>query len=278
VKLGFHVSISGSIDQSFDRAQLLGCTAFQIFTRNPRTWRSKPLNPDEVRTFRRKHRESGIGPVFSHMPYLPNLASPSDTIYKKSVDALIEETERCKDLGILYIVTHIGSHVGSGVEGGRLRLIQALGQAVDEDSSIILLENDSGSGGHMGSNFGYIADLINELGSKKLGFCLDTCHTFAAGYNIATEDGLAQTLRVLKKTIGLSKLKLVHLNDSVGDLGSGVDHHDHIGLGKIGAEGFRRILASQLVKRPLIMETPIDSRRSDYQNMDKVRELAGLSR
>ena len=212
------------------------------------------------------------------MPYLPNLASPSNTIYKKSVDALIEETERCKDLGILYIVTHIGSHVGSGVEGGRLRLIQALGQAVDEDSSIILLENDSGSGGHMGSNFGYIADLINELGSKKLGFCLDTCHTFAAGYNIATEDGLAQTLRVLKKTIGLSKLKLVHLNDSVGDLGSGVDHHDHIGLGKIGAEGFRRILASQLVKRPLIMETPIDSRRSDYQNMDKVRELAGLSR
>jgi deoxyribonuclease-4 len=278
VKLGFHVSISGSIDQSFDRAQVLGCTAFQIFTRNPRTWRSKPLNPDEVRAFRRKHRESGIGPVFSHMPYLPNLASPNDIIYKKSVDALIEETERCKELGILYIVTHIGSHVGSGAEGGRLRLIQAIGQAVDEDSSMILLENDSGSGGHMGSNFGYIADLINELGSKKLGFCLDTCHTFAAGYNIATEDGLAQTLRVLKKTIGFSKLKLVHLNDSVGELGSGVDHHDHIGLGKIGVEGFSRILASQLAKRPLIMETPIDSRRSDYQNMDKVRELAGLSR
>lgn len=278
MKLGFHVSISGSIDQSFDRAQLLGCTAFQIFTRNPRTWKSKPLNPDEVRVFRRKHRESGIGPVFSHMPYLPNLASPSDTIYKKSVDALIEETERCKELGILYIVTHIGSHVGSGAEGGRLRLIQVLGQAVDEDSSMILLENDSGSGGHMGSNFGYIADLINELGSKKLGFCLDTCHTFAAGYNIATEDGLAQTLRVLRKTIGFSKLKLVHLNDSFGELGSGVDHHDHIGLGKIGVEGFRRILVSQLAKRPLIMETPIDSRRSDYQNMDKVRELAGLSR
>ncbi len=278
MKLGFHVSISGSIDQSFDRAQLLGCTAFQIFTRNPRTWRSKPLNPDEVRAFRRKHRESGIGPVFSHMPYLPNLASPNDILYKKSVDALIEETERCKELGIMYIVTHIGSHVGSGAEGGRLRLIQVLGQAVDEDSSMILLENDSGSGGHMGSNFGYIADLVNELGSKKLGFCLDTCHTFAAGYNIATEDGLAQTLRVLKKTIGFSKLKLVHLNDSVGELGSGVDHHDHIGLGKIGVEGFRRILASQLAKRPLIMETPIDSRRSDYQNMDKVRELAGLSR
>jgi deoxyribonuclease IV len=278
VKLGFHVSISGSIDQSFDRAQTLGCTAFQIFTRNPRTWKSKPLNPDEVRAFRRKHRESGIGPVFSHMPYLPNLASQSDAIYEKSVDALIEERERCDELGIRFIVTHIGSHVGSGAEGSRLRLIQALGRAADESGLMILLENDSGSGGHMGSNFGYIADLIKDLGSKKLGFCLDTCHTFAAGYNIATGEGLAQTLRVLRKTIGFSKLKLVHLNDSVGELGSRVDHHDHIGLGKIGEDGFRRILTSQLAKRPLIMETPMDSRRSSAENMDKVRELARLSR
>ena len=278
MKLGFHVSISGSIDKAFDRAQLLECTAFQIFTRNPRTWRSKPLNPYEVKAFHRKHKESRISPVFSHMPYLPNLASPNDTIYKQSVDALVEETERCDELGIRFIVTHVGSHVGSGVEGGRLRLIQALGKAADKNGPMILLENDSGSGGHMGSNFGIIADLVNQLGSKKLGFCLDTCHTFSAGYNIATEDGLTQTLRVVSKTIGFNRLKLIHLNDSVGDLGSRVDHHDHIGLGKIGEEGFRRILASQLAKRPMIMETPIDSRRSDVENMKKVRELAGLSR
>ena len=278
MKLGFHVSISGSIDKAFDRAQLLECTAFQIFTRNPRTWRSKPLNPDEVKAFHRKHKESRISPVFSHMPYLPNLASPNDTIYKQSVDALVEETERCDELGIRFIVTHVGSHVGSGVEGGRLRLIQALGKAADKNGPTILLENDSGSGGHMGSNFDIIADLVNQLGSKKLGFCLDTCHTFSAGYNIATEDGLTQTLRVVSKTIGFNRLKLVHLNDSVGDLGSRVDHHDHIGLGKIGEEGFRRILASQLAKRPMIMETPIDSRRSDVENMKKVRELAGLNR
>jgi deoxyribonuclease-4 len=278
VKLGFHVSISGSIDQSFDRAQLLGCTAFQLFTRNPRTWKSKPLNLDEVKAFRRKHRESKIGPVFSHMPYLPNLASPSETIFRKSVNTLIEETERCNKLSIQYIVTHIGSHVGSGAEGGKLRLIQALGKAVDKGGPMILLENDSGSGSHMGSNFDYIAELINQLGSPKIGFCLDTCHTFAAGYNIATQDGLAQTLRIIRKTIGFSRLRLVHLNDSVGSLGSGVDHHDHIGLGRIGEEGFRRILRSQLVKRPLIMETPIDGRRSDAENMDKVRELVGLSR
>jgi deoxyribonuclease-4 len=278
VKLGFHVSISGSIDQSFDRAQTLGCTSFQIFTRNPRTWKSKLLNPDEISAFRQKHWESGISPVFSHMPYLPNLASPSHTIYQKSVDALIEEIERCDVLGIRYIVTHIGSHVGSGKESGRLRLIQALGQAADEGDPMILLENDSGSGGHMGSNFGYIANLLNDLGSEKLGFCLDTCHTFAAGYNIATEDGLAQTLREIKGTIGFNRLKLIHLNDSVGELGSGVDHHDHIGLGKIGEDGFRRILRSQLAKRPMIMETPIDSRRSNAENMSEVRKLAGLNR
>jgi deoxyribonuclease-4 len=143
---------------------------------------------------------------------------------------------------------------------------------------MILLENDSGSGGHMGSNFSYISELITELGSTKVGFCLDTCHTFAAGYNIATQDGLTQTLREIKKTISFSRLKLVHLNDSVGELGSGLDRHNHIGLGKIGEGGFRRILTSQLAKRPLIMETPIDNRRSNAENMDKVRELAGLSK
>ncbi len=212
------------------------------------------------------------------MPYLPNLASPSHTIYQKSMDALLEEIERCDVLGIRYIVTHIGSHAGSGKESGRLRLIQALGQAADEGDPMILLENDSGSGGHMGSNFGYIADLLNDLGSKKLGFCLDTCHTFAAGYNIATEDGLAQILQEIKGTIGFNRLKLIHLNDSVGELSSGVDHHDHIGLGKIGEDGFRRILRSQLVKRPMIMETPMDGRRSNAENMYEVRDLAGLSR
>ena len=210
------------------------------------------------------------------MPYLPNLASPDETIYKKSVDTLIEETERCRELGIRYIVTHIGSHVGTGTENGKTRLIQALGRAVDENGPMILLENASGSGSHMGSRFGDISDLINELGSTRVGFCLDTCHAFAAGYDLTTKNGLDQTLRELRNTIGFSRLRLVHLNDSVGGLGSGIDHHDHIGLGNIGEEGFRQILTSQLAKRPMIMETPVDDRRSDAENMEKVRELAGV--
>jgi deoxyribonuclease IV len=277
VKLGFHVSISGSIDQSFDRAQLLGCTAFQVFTRNPRTWRSKQLADEEVKAFRRKHRASRIGFVVSHMPYLPNLASPNEVIYSKSIDSLIEEVERCRRLGIHHIVTHIGSHVGAGADGGKARIVQALGKAIDDDGPMILLENGSGSGNHIGSRLEDIAEIIDAVGSSRVGFCLDTCHAYAAGYDIATEEGLTDMLRTLRKTVGFSQLRLVHLNDSVGALGSGVDHHDHIGLGKIGEDGFRRILASQLAKKPMIMETPVDDRRSDAENMAKVLKLAGLS-
>lgn len=278
MKLGFHVSIAGSIDQSFDRAQLLGCTAFQVFTRNPRTWASKALGEDEVKAFRRKHRATRIGPVFAHMPYLPNLASPSEEIYSKSIASLVEETERCDTLGIHYIVTHIGSHVGSGVEGGRSRIVQALGRAVDSGAPTILLENGSGSGNHMGSRFEDIAELINAVGGNRIGFCLDTCHAYAAGYDVSNEEGLRSMLRQLGKTIGFDGLRLVHLNDSVGALGSGVDHHEHIGLGNIGEDGFRRILSSRLVKKPIVMETPIDERRSDAENMTRVLELAGLRR
>jgi deoxyribonuclease-4 len=278
VKLGFHVSISGSIDLSFDRAQKLGCTAFQIFTRNPRTWRTKPLQLGEIKSFRRKHRESKINPVFSHMPYIPNLASSSDDIFEKSVDALIEEIDRCSELGIRYIVTHIGSHTGSGVVKGKTRLIQALGRAADEEGPMILLENSSGSGDQIGSKLDELAEIAKVIGGTRIGICFDTCHAFAAGYDIASKEGLNATLREITRTVGFSRLKLVHLNDSLGELGSRIDHHEHIGLGKIGQDGFRHILASQLIKRPLIMETPIDDKRSDIDNMKKVYEFAGVNR
>jgi deoxyribonuclease-4 len=278
VKLGFHVSITESIDLSFDRATKLGCTTFQIFTRNPRAWRAKPLQIREIKSFRRKHRESKINPVFSHMPYIPNLASPRDDIYEKSLDALIEEIDRCNELGIRYIVTHIGSHTGSGVVKGKTRLIQALGRASDEKGPMILLENSSGSGDQLGSKLNELAEISKVIGGSRVGICFDTCHAFAAGYNIASKEGLNATLREISRTVGFSRLKLVHLNDSLGELGSRIDHHEHIGLGKIGQDGFRHILASQLIKKPLIMETPLDDKRSDIDNMKKVYEFAGVNR
>ncbi len=278
MKLGFHVSITESIDLSFDRATKLGCTTFQIFTRNPRAWRAKPLQIREIKSFRRKHRESKINPVFSHMPYIPNLASPRDDIYEKSLDALIEEIDRCNELGIRYIVTHIGSHTGSGVVKGKTRLIQALGRASDEKGPMILLENSSGSGDQLGSKLNELAEISKVIGGSRVGICFDTCHAFAAGYNIASKEGLNATLREISRTVGFSRLKLVHLNDSLGELGSRIDHHEHIGLGKIGQDGFRHILASQLIKKPLIMETPIDDKRSDIDNMKKVYEFAAVNR
>ena len=276
LRLGFHVSISGSIDQSFDRAQEKDCTAFQIFTRNPRTWKSRTLDSAEVKAFRRKHKETKIFPVFSHMPYLPNLASPDERIYRMSVDSLVEEAERCRRLGIRYAVTHIGSHVGSGSKRGKERILQALDRVADTGPTV-LLENGSGSGSHLGSRFEEIAELIEHVGGDHIGFCLDTCHAYAAGYDLSTEDGLNETLENLDKTIGFRRLRLIHLNDSVGELGSGVDHHEHIGLGRIGVEGFRRILESRLVRKPMIMETPIDERRSDADNMAHVLKLAGAN-
>jgi deoxyribonuclease-4 len=159
-----------------------------------------------------------------------------------------------------------------------VRLLQALGRAADDKGPMILLENDSGSGSHMGSSLTDIAELINNLGSTRVGSCFDTCHAFASGYNLATQDGITKTLHEIKKTIGFNRLKLIHLNDSVGGLGFGIDHHDHIGLGRIGEDGFHRILTSQLAKRPMIMETPVDDRRSDTENMDKVRELARVNK
>lgn len=150
--------------------------------------------------------------------------------------------------------------------------------AADEDGPIVLMENGSGSGGHMGSTFEDIQDIINAVGNSKICTCLDTCHAYAAGYDIANVEGLKKTLRNIRKTIGFDRLKLIHLNDSASELGSGIDRHEHIGLGWIGEEGFRLILTSKLCKRPMIMETPIDDRRSDRENMRKVMELAGLTR
>jgi deoxyribonuclease-4 len=212
------------------------------------------------------------------MPYIPNLASPKDDIFEKSVDALIEEIDRCNKLGIRYIVTHIGSHTGSGVVKGKNRLIQALGRAADEEGPMILLENSSGSGDQMGFMLDELAEIAKAIGGTRIGISFDTCHAFTAGYDIASKEGLNETMREITRTVGFSRLKLVHLNDSLGELGSRIDHHEHIGLGKIGQDGFRNILASQLIKRPLIMETPVDDKRSDIDNMEKVYELAGVNR
>lgn len=277
MKIGFHVSISGSIDLAVDRALALGCNTFQIFTRNPRGWRARPLREEEVEAFREKRFRVGLEPVYAHTPYLINLASPRGEVYMRSIEALFVDIERCRSLEIPCLVTHLGSHPGSGFELGIERLLDAINKALAraEDAVMILLENGAGSAHQIGSNLEDLRRIMDGVERpSRVAVCLDTCHAFAAGYEFRTPQGLEKTLKAIEEIIGFEKLRLVHLNDSRGGLGSGVDHHEHIGLGEIGEEGFRLILRSRLAELPMILETPIDCRRSDIENLRKVRELA----
>lgn len=281
LRLGLHVSIQGELDESVDRAVERGCNTMQFFTRNPRGWRFKPLDPEIVECFIAKRRASGIQPVFGHMPYLPNLASAREDVYEKSVESLSVELSRCVQLEISYLVTHLGSGLGSSKEAGLGRIVDAIDSAFRQSKggTMILLENTAGGKNSMGSTFEEIQRVIEGIEEReRVGVCLDTCHAFAAGYDLATPRGLDRTLRRFDEVIGLPRLRLVHLNDSKGGLRSRWDRHEHIGLGKIGEDGFTNILKSPLGGLPLILETPIDERRDDVGNLEKVRELAQKAR
>lgn len=277
VKLGFHVSILGTIDKAVDRASELGCDTFQIFTRSPRSWSYKSLSDEEVEAFREKKRCMVFDPVFAHMPYILNLASPDDVIHRRSVDSLAMELTRCAALEIPFLVTHIGSHLGSGADKGISRIINAVDTAFERSDVpvTVLLENGSGSGDRIGSKFEELRLILDGVDDEeRVAACFDTCHAYVAGYELETCEGWMETYAAIEETLGFKRLKLVHLNDSVGDLGSGFDKHEHIGLGEIGVEGFKLILHSRLASLPMIMETPVDDRRSDADNMRKARELA----
>jgi len=277
VNVGVHISIAGSLDRAVDRAKDAGCDVFQIFSRNPRGWGFSPLSEDTRSAFTVKIRSGGIIPVV-HMPYLPNLASPKQDIYEKSVAALSAELDRCASLDIPYLVTHLGHHLGDGLAGGRTRVIRAINTALEnsDNNVILLLENTAGEKNSVGSSFEHIRGIMDGLEKNhRIGVCLDTCHAFAAGYELRTETGISQTLAQFEDQIGIEYLRIIHLNDSKGDLGSSLDRHEHIGMGFIGEDGFRCILHNPVVSvLPLICETPIDDRRDDAGNIAKVRELA----
>jgi len=251
---------------------------FQMFSRNPRGWGYKQLSDDDCDTYRGKIRATGIIPV-DHMPYLPNLASPKPDIYEKSIAALIAELDRCGRLGIPYLITHLGHHLGDGIAGGRARVISAMNAALGESdiSVMLLLENTAGEKNSVGSSFEHIRGILDGIENhRRTGVCFDTCHAFAAGYELRTETGIADTLAQFDDQIGIRNLKIIHLNDTKGDRGSGLDRHEHIGMGFIGENGFRNLLHHPVLSAlPLICETPVDERRNDVGNIAKVRELAG---
>ena len=277
MRLGLHLSIEGSIDRVVDRAIEKRCNTLQMFSRNPRGWRSRKLDSQEVESFKAKLKQSEIQPVFIHTPYLLNLASPKEDVYRKSVEALKGELHRAAELDVPYVVTHLGSHLGHGKRSGFRRTVQAINNSFSkvENNVILLLENTAGMRNSMGSSFEDINHIASRIKHRaRIGVCFDTCHAYAAGYDLVSQGAVNHTLQRFDETIGLKNLKLVHLNDSKGGLGSKLDRHEHIGMGKIGEKGFRNILKSTLGQLPLILETPIDKRRNDVENLKKVRELA----
>jgi deoxyribonuclease-4 len=267
------------VEKAVFRAREKGCDAFQIFSSNPRGWKSNPIPAESAERFAALQRQSGLYPAVDHMPYLPNLASAKDEVYVRSVQALATELERCQTLGIPYLVTHLGSHLGAGQESGLARIVSALQTAFSKSDSdaILLLENTSGTKNSMGSTFSDISAILESLPAERsrLGVCLDTCHLHAAGYDLRTSPALQATLDQFQDCIGLEKLMLIHLNDCRGSLRSHLDRHEHIGLGQIGEEGFRAILSHpSLTGIPMILETPVDARRDDVGNLEVARRIA----
>ncbi|MEM1989554.1 MAG: deoxyribonuclease IV [Candidatus Bathyarchaeia archaeon] len=279
MRIGFHMSICGSIDRAVDRALEIGCNTLQIFTRNPRGWIARPLRNDEVEAFILKVERNDVRPVFSHMPYLPNLASPKNDVYTKSVETLIVEMDRCERLKVPYLVTHLGSHLGYGAKRGLERIVRAIDKAFSAVGGrvTLLLENTAGTRNSVGGRFEDLQYIIERTSyPDRIGICFDTCHAFAAGYDLRTEEKIEEVIGKIESTVGFERLKLVHLNDSRGGLNSHIDRHEHIGLGKIGEEGFRSILRSRFARLPLILETPRNGVRSDLDNLLKVKEIAGV--
>ena len=278
MQIGAHVSISGSIANAVSNAVERKCNAFQIFTRSPRSWFAKELELEEINKFKDRLSSSNIDrfATTAHMPYLPNLSSPDKEGYDKSIKTMIKEVQRCNSLGIPYLVTHLGSHRGTGEEKGIKRLVDALNKVAEVDADVtILLENTAGQKNSVGSNFEQWSEIFSKCKQKnRFGVCFDTCHAFAAGYDLRTKKTVEKTLKNFDDAIGFEHLKILHLNDSKGMLNENRDRHEHIGLGQIGDEGMTEIVKIMNEKNiPMVLETPIDEKRDDFGNIEKVKSL-----
>ena len=279
VQIGAHVSISGSIANAITNASERECSAFQVFTSNPRGWHAKDLTDDGIINYKNNLSQSNIDrfATVAHMPYLPNLSSPEISVYEKSIHTMIREVERCDKLGIPYLVTHLGSHKGTGEDKGIRRLVGALTEVAKTNKDVtILLENTAGQKNSVGSDFTQLAEIFFGLKpASRFGICIDTCHAFAAGYDLRNEKNVKDVFEKFDSEIGLKHIKIIHLNDSKGELGCHLDRHEHIGLGHIGEAGLSQVVKlANKNKIPIILETPIDERRTDFENIRKAKDLA----
>lgn len=276
--LGAHESVSKGLHFAFDRISKVGGESLQIFTRNQRQWNPKPLQEEEIRQFLQTWEEHNYLMVTSHASYLINLASSKDDLRSKSVESFIGELHRCHELKIPYVVIHPGSHGGDGIEAGLERVVLSLDEAIDRACSDVkvLVETTAGQGTSLGSRFEELAYIRHESRfPEKIGVCLDTCHIFAAGYDIRSPEAYQHTIEEFNRLIGLEHLHFFHLNDSKKELGSRVDRHEHIGRGCIGLNGFKHLLNDlRFTEHPMTLETPKgEDLQEDIENLTTLRGL-----
>lgn len=279
MRVGVHTSIAGALENAVRRAREIGCDTFQMFSANPRGWRTEDPTLSECQRFREAREASGLSPLVIHDNYLINLASCETEIRKKSIAAFRREIRRAVALGADYLVAHPGSAKGSSATEAVKTCVESLKQAasgLELRSLVVLIENTAGQGSAIGRTFEEVAEIIAGAGRElPAGACIDTAHCFAAGYAIQTPAGFGETVKSLEGTIGIQNVRVIHANDSKTAFNSHADRHEHIGKGKIGAEAFARIVRHPRLRNiPFMCETPVDKPDDDKRNLEMMRELA----
>jgi deoxyribonuclease-4 len=274
--LGVHCSVSGGLEKSFDEASRLGIDVMQIFTRNQRQWSAKPITEEEKQLFSKSLKDSDIGVTFSHCSYLINLAAENEDNRDKSIKALTEEVLRCTELGLHYCVLHPGAAGSQDFSTAMKKIAEGIIEvlnATPDSKVMVLLENTAGQGTSVGGTFENLATIRGMIPGSRVGYCFDTCHAFASGYDIRTFEGCERTFKDFEDILGLHNLKVFHLNDSKGDLGSKLDRHEHIGKGKLGIEPFQYIM-NRFKDVPKVIETEKED-DWDEVNLGLLRGLVG---
>ena len=277
--LGAHMSVAGGVSKAFERAASIGINTMQVFTKNQNRWQQKPTPQKEIDRWFELQAQTGIGPVVSHAAYLINLGSPDDALWEKSADALVDELTRAEELGILGVVLHPGAHMSAGEAAGIARIAAGLDRAHAATrgyKTLTLIENTAGQGSVLGYRFEQLRAMLDGVAEPaRIGFCLDTCHAFAAGYDIRTPETYAETMAAFDQLLGLKRLKCFHFNDSKKGLGSRVDRHDHIGSGLLGLAAFGFILNdARFAGVPKLLETPkSEDMHEDVENLTVLRGL-----
>lgn len=280
IRLGFHLSIAGAISNAAIEAISNDYKAFQIFTTSSRSWKNSEIDGQDCKNFARYTKQHDMM-AYAHIPYLCNPASINRDVYEKSRQMLVDNISNCETLGVGYLVIHLGSHLGKGMPAGIKNVCDALSYALAKtDRATVLLENGAGYKNCVGSKFDEIGKIIDTVGSDRVGVCLDTCHAFAAGYDLRSPDAVESSMEEFDSSIGASRLKLVHLNDAKHELGSGLDRHWHIGRGYIGREGFTSIFSHKNFRSgSFVMELPEDEQGDHSDDMNAVVSiLDGLGR